>query len=365
MMKKLGGCLFAGCTALLLWLYVLYGHLDGQIQARFSAQPEKASLASAMSQWNEASLEYGLYAMGIGVVEDLEDVLLYECLAYHPDALGITMVWGAPITPAQITNQDHVVMLSQETAMKLNPAMDWSGRCVQIDGESYQVVGVYRARSHLGFLTQVCKETAILPCRAGPTPRNFSLWLCTRGDSRYLFQRAQGWLDALHQSADFASSSTWDLGLSALLGRQGILLWLWLDSMASFIFMLRRWRQRRARFLEQVHRCFSIWEAGTCLRGILPRFVVDLLPSVLLVSAGLWATVRLAGGLVLNEMVLPQHFLRVGAWLEMFAVKTMQANAAPWFPVYPYVLCMRLSQLSGISGALSFALMLLFLKEER
>lgn len=364
-MKRIAGVLCVASIVALVWLRPLWIQLEGQVQAQLTVQPNDEALSEACREWSADSLECGLYAMGEGTADGLEGILLYECLVYHPDALGVTVVAGTSVTPAQIAAEDRVVMLSEATALALDPSMNCVGREIAIGGEYFRIVGIYRMRSPLGVLTQRPEASAILPCRMSDEPRSMYLWLRTQGNSRFLLQRTSREIEGLTQSPDFGGAGAQDAGTAAAHGRQRILFWLWLDGVVAAAARLWQWKSRRARFAREVIRRRGIFEGRSFLRKAVALAATDLLPSAALAFAAILATACAASGLALDETIVPLRFLDPGTWLEMFKANALRANTSDLAPVYPIVLGARLTQLTEMAGTLSFGSLLLSLRRER
>lgn len=364
-MRNIVGLLLVICIVLLTWISTMWSLLSGQIQAHFTSSAGNKLLSDLMKKWKESSAEFGIYAFGENDINNSEDVLLYECIAYHPDALGITIISGTSITPQQIAKGDQVAMLSEKIAVSLDPSMNCIGQEITIDGERYRVLGIYRNRSPLGFLSRLPGNSVVIPYRRNEETRILNLWIQAQEDSRFLYQEVHGALELLNQSKDFASFSVKDLGLAARLGRQNSLFWLWLDGALLSFTIFHRSRFRRKRFFRKAALQYRIFEFRIFLRKILPSMIVDLLPSVTFVVVALLVTVKLASGVVIDATVLPQRFLDINAWRNMFVSNVLQTNSAYFVPAFSYVICDRLNQLNRILGSFGLACLLLCLKKER
>lgn len=363
-MRKMAWTLFFASAVLLLAVSGQWRNLDGQVQARFIARPDGEALVKALRS-SLGDVEMGLYALGSAQAGKIPDVRLYECLIYHPDALGVTLTQGNALTQAQLDRGEDTAMISEQLALALDPAMDCVGRPLTIGDRTYRIAGVYRARSPLGFLTMLDACSAIVPCREESSLRQMHLWIRTRDDSRYVHQQVEKDLDGLDASAEYGSSEAVDLGLAAKLGRQGARFWLWLDFAVLCIAMFRRLRPRRRQFLREIAERRRRDDAGTLLRNALPRVLTEVLPSLLLLLACAGSTATLLSGLTLDESVLPRRFLDLSAWRKMFMDNALRENAAQPAPVWVNVLCRRLESLCAGLGVFSFGALLLALGRER
>lgn len=363
-MRKMAWVLFFASAVLLLAMSGQWRSLDGQVQAYFAVCPSDGTLVKDLRSWL-AHEEMSLYTLGTARIGEISDVRVYECMVYHPDALGVTLTQGSALTQAQLDWDDGVAMISEPLALALDPAMDCVGRLLTIGDRMYRIVGIYRARSPLGYLTVLDSYSAIVPCREGTSLRQMHLWIRTRDDSRYVYQQVKKNLDGLNQSADYGSEGAVDLGLAAKLGRQGVYCWLWLDFAVLCAANLRRLRPRWQCFIRETAERRRRYDVGSFFWSIFSHALKEVLPSLVLVLACVVSLVVLLDGLTLDESVFPRRFLDLGAWRDMLIADTLRENVAQSAPVLANLLCRRLEQLCVGLGIFSFGTLLLVMGRER
>ena len=103
---------------------------------------------------SDCDADFGAFAMEETTLNNREDIQVYECLNYHPEAIGILMMKGSPITHAQTNHSDSVIMLSEKAALTLSPTLDCIDSFVSLNEKKYRIVGIYQHYEPLGYLTR-------------------------------------------------------------------------------------------------------------------------------------------------------------------------------------------------------------------
>ncbi len=361
-MKKAAYGLCGACFVLLIWCAALYLQLDGQIQAHFTARWDQSLQTELQKRLENEDAQMGLYAMRRSDIGSLEDGSIYECVFYHPDAIGIQIIAGTAITQAQIEADDAVMMLSEGAAMRMDPDMNLIGTETMLNGREYTIIGIYRQRSPLGMLTRRSELSAVIPFRTTDHPRVFRLWLYTAGNTRFLYQKLQNCIVDLNQSEDVGGMNVRDLGTAARLGRQSAYIWLWIGCTAFCIGLLRHWKGRRRRFLENAGQIYVREEFAVFVRRGLRLAVRDYLPSIL--AAALWiaASIWLIASFRFDETVLPRRFLSLKAWYEMLLQNAIRTNESDFLPTLQGALYDRLRHMVSILGSLGIGTVLYIFK---
>lgn len=361
-MKKAACGLCGACCILLIWCAAFYLQLDGQIQAHFTARWDQSLQTELQKRLENEDAQMGLYAVLESDIGSLEDGSIYECIFYHPDAIGIQIIEGAAITQAQIEADDAVMMLSEGAAMRMDPNMNLIGTKTMLNGREYTIIGIYRQRSPLGMLTRRSELSAVIPFRMTDQPRVLRLWLYTAGNTRFLYQKLQSCIADLNQSADVGSMNVRNLGTAARLGRQRAYIWLWIGCTAFCIGLLRRWRGRRRRFLENAQQLYAREEfpvfARTGLRWAMQAYLPSMLAAAFWIAASIW----LIAGFCFDETVLPRRFLSLKAWYEMLVQNAIRTNESHFWPTLQGALYDRLRHLVSILGSLGVGTILYIFK---
>lgn len=335
------------CAAALWVCGALFQSLGGQSLCRLTAVPDAAVAARIRAMAEARGLQFSAFAIG-----DEESLTLFECLFYHPEALGITLTDGSPITQAQIERGERVAMLSESAALALSPTLDVVGQSVMLGDTSYRVVGIYKHYEPIGFLARTARASAIVPLGAEEDARRIYVWTRPKAASPFAFQYARTALEKLDLGRDAQSFMAADIGLMADMNRQAIRFWTLSALLLFGIYALRKLAWMRRAFVKAVRRECTRHYGGRAALHLIGPFAWYVAPSLAVVAALAFYMVYCAKNLLISAQFVPARFLDPEAWLSQLSALAVKNNLAESMPVYAYALCAQLAYLTMACGAL-------------
>ncbi|MEG1844602.1 MAG: ABC transporter permease [Clostridia bacterium] len=333
---------------------ILLESLEGQSVHRLSVAVNNGTRKALRDLSIEQNAEMGAFAVSETTFAG-GALARYQCLAYHPGALGIVLTHGAPITQAQIERGDKVIMLSQHAAMQLSPDLRCVGTKTHIGEVPYLIIGIYRHVEPLNFLTRTSEDTAIVPITTADDERRVYVWLKDKAASPFAFAQADKALRELGSAVDLGDYQAIDLSRVSREGRQGFRLWLLIITTVLGLELLRVLTGSRKRFREDIRRAFAKHDAPRACLGLVWPFVRSMLPTLLVIGGWGVCVLDFAGRLVISDQV-PGALLDPGAWIDKRVAYTMTANLAEGLPVVAPLLAEHLIRLGTALGIVALAL---------
>lgn len=331
------------CMAALMGVNARWNALAGQGCFRITAKTGDALTQRMAELQKNEDVELGAFSMRNLEEGPLAPATLYESVLFHPVAMGISMTEGDLPFLAEAADK---LLLHRRTASRLIPTGNCLGQTVQVEGDSYQVAGIYRS-------TGLWKNeaTGILSAREEAL-RPVYVWMRTAKDDVFAYEHLRRALVEENQGVDAASFAGVDLtkrGASAQM----------VNALALFFMalLLARglWSQQRGsrqKFRQIAQENFQRrYFPGAMLRCIGP--FVRYMGGTLLCGGVLVAgALLLQGGFSQGAAALPEQLLSLRAW-SVFLRREHAAIRAMW--EMPMVACRTGGLLLGWGLALDIA----------
>lgn len=349
----LGMC--ALCVLGLCYVDALWGRLSDQLLYQLLMEVDKEARDSLVKVATGNDMELGAFALGeakLGTAGTEQEILLRECLVYHPEALGILMITGSPITHSQIEGSEAVVMLSLDAALKHFPTINCIDAIVELNGTPHRVVGVYQEDEPLGPTTRTASASAITPMRVSNGARKLYVWLRPKKASSFAFQHAKSQLDKLSRNSDLGVFQATDIGRMSQMNRQGVRFWQLLLLSVLCCRLLQMLTKMRRRFYQHARSAFSKqYGLRACAELIWP-VMWGLLPSLALIICWIGYFIYCANRLLISAEHVPKQLLDPSAWWAKLIETTISVNISTAMPVFSYLLNSKLQWVSLILGLL-------------
>lgn len=338
--------LCAVCVAGMWWGNRLWKMLEGQSAFRISAVDDSLLADDLRDIAEQCDAQLGAFS-----IRDTQGLRLYECVVYHPEALGILSIDGDPLTSEQIAAEEPVAMLSKAAAMLLSPDLNCIGDMVQIDGAEYKVIAVYREYEPLGALTRTAEASAIIPARQDGEPRRFYIWIDAKPGDVFAYQQASDLLEDMNQSADAGSFQVEDITGSAQSGRQGIRVILLILLAMISTGLLRAMAKHRRDFARKAQNEMGQYYAPRAVLRLIVPFCWQILPSIAVCAAEAAYSAYCAAKINIGVGSLPGKLLNLSAWTELWTQSIIWGNAREEMPFFSALLNGWLETLTLIAGA--------------
>lgn len=350
---------FVLCTGMLLWLNSLWTVPDGQALYRINAIQDEGTLRTIEDAASSQSAQFTAFSMREGDVKlatgKEQQTLLYECLAWNSDGLGIAEITGSILTNAQILNEEHVAMLSEEAAYRLFGRTHAAGETVLIGEETYVIVGTYRHYAPLGIMTGIAQASAIIPAAMDDSARRVFIWMKSPMNADFLYEGALGKLSSLSVSNDMGGLQSYDLTKHSALGRQLIRFIL---LVFAIIISIRLWKvlsAHRQLFAAHIQRLNRTCYALRTVIKLIPAFFRWMFPSVLVLVLVFYGISYTASLLVIDTNWVPTYFLDGEEWLSSIRSAFQVMNQSESLPMFAYVLSVQIERLSICFGIVGLA----------
>ena len=350
------------CTLGAWYLDHLWSTLEGQAIFRMPLVAGNDAYNALADVAKEVNSEWASVTLKEEEIGDVGSGLIYGCLSYHPEALGIILIKGSPLIQSQLTMGDPVALLNERCAMLIDPSLDCIGSAVSIGGRNYRIVGIYREYEPLMLLTRNSSLSAIVPVQASGDIQRLYVWLRTKSISMFTFQQVQKDFTAIigtHDAGDFQSI---DLDSISRLNRQSIRLAL-LIAMSficwyGHIFM----KSSRNEFRQRTKREFSLhYGIHACCRLIGP-FMYGVLPSLIVFGGWISYLVLFAERLIINAQWVPTRMLDVEAWIAKLESSVLTSNMVESMPLYGSLLSNHMQNIYIAIAVIGLYTLWLFLR---
>lgn len=314
-----------------LWFIAhIWGSLAGQSVYRLSAADDAMLSGGLADMAEKCEVSTAAFAMR----DTQEGIRLYECAAYHPEAFGIVLVKGVPVTEKHIDSCAKVVMLNVDGATAISPGLDCIGRQTVIDGEEYTIIGIYDDSAYAGAFTRTASASAIIPAARSGEVRTWYVWTKGDEDNVFAYQQAGNMLKGLHGGMDAGSFQAEAVSESMLAGVQRcrfITLAVLAILCAGLIRHTRGWR---GAFVEKTKAGFRAeYALRAALISVRP-FVRYILPIAAALLAAAAFAVYCAANIHIGVGSIPEKLLDMDQWLELWQRRIMETNAYGQLPVY-------------------------------
>lgn len=339
----------AVCTAAIIGMWVIddmWRTLDGQAVYRLIAADD-AQLADNISDIaDKCEVSVGAFAMR----DTWDGMRIYECAAYHPEAFGIVLVKGAPVTAAHIASCANVVMLNVEAAMKISPSLDCIGQIISIDGTEYTIIGIYEDSVQADAFTYTSSASAIIPAGRNGGMRTWYVWIKAGEGNVFAYQQAGNMLSGLHSGIDTGSYQAEDISGNMHAGLQRCRLMVLAVLMILCVGVVRHTRCWRRTFVCKVKSNFNEnYPFAAVLRSVWP-FVRYILPVIAVCAVAAAFAVYCAANIYIGADSMPAKLLDVRQWLDIRQRRISEMNTYGHLPVYASILDSWLSRFAWIAG---------------
>lgn len=337
------------CAIMLIGLALIadtWDALVGQAVYKLTAEDDDALRGEIADAAEKCGVAAGAFA-----IRDLPDgTRLYECAAYHPEAFGITLVSGAPITSAHIAARANVVMLSAEAATAISPEMDCIGGKTEIDGCEYTIIGIYDDCAPAAALTRTAAVSAIVPAACTGETRAWYVWIKAETGNAFAFQQAGNMLGSAHRGVDAGGWQAENISENALAGIQRCRLMALATAVILSAGVIRHTRRWRGIFAETAKAAFRDNYLFRAVLASVRPFIRYMLPIIAVCLAAAAFAVYCAANIHIGVDAIPASLLDIGQWIDIWENRIIAINTNGRMPVYAANLDRWLSGCAWVAG---------------